>query len=268
MNKRTAVVLSLILCLVLGALRVADLCFLSDPATGFARVGESWHRYLIVAAAAVVMFMLSRGASVRPLPFKHCRPALGCAMLLTAALLFETSVSTLLTQLDGFATLRGVLLLANGLWFAGFGVQAFFAPPTKSPPAALCLGGLAAPIWVAIERFAIRPSSLARTGHVLGVLSILAALCCVDYLLKMIFLPGAPFGKAMTFTGMLAFLLCTCMELPETMISYASGGATLLDLVQSGCWASVGLCGLVGAIYASGEDRKDLPLFKIPADGQ
>ena len=51
-------------------------------------------------------------------------------------------------------------------------------------------------------------------------------------------------------------------------VSYASGGATLLDLVQSGCWASVGLCGLVGAIYASGEDRKDLPLFKIPADGQ
>ena len=62
MNKRTAVVLSLILCLVLGALRVADLCFLSDPATGFARVGESWHRYLIVAAAAVVLFLLSRGA--------------------------------------------------------------------------------------------------------------------------------------------------------------------------------------------------------------
>ena len=267
MNKRTATVISLVLCLALGGLRVVDLCLLSQPTTGFPLVGQSWHRYLIVAAAAAALYFLSRGASVRPLPFKHCRPALGGTMLLAAALLFETGVSTLLVQPDSFATLRGALLLVTGLWFAVFGVLSFFAPNVKSPPAVFCLAGLAAPVWVAIERFAIRPSSLARTGHVLRVLSILAALCCIDFLLKMVFLPNAPFGRQMSFTGMLAFLLCTCVELPETVIAFGAGGATLLDLSQSCCWAAVGLCGLVGAVYASGGDRRDQPLFKIPADG-
>lgn len=266
MNKRTAAVVSLIFCLLLALVRIEDLLLFSDVATGFPLWGESWYRYLAAAAAALVLYLLSRKASLRPVAFKRRRRALGGAMLLTAALMLETGVSTLLVLPDGFAGLRGALLLVSGAWFGLFGIWAFFPPSVQAPPAVLSLAGLAAPVWVAVERFAIRPSSLARTGHVLGVLSVLAALCCIDSLLKMVFAPNAPFGRRMAFTGMLAFLLSSCVELPGTLFSVLAGGGSLLDLALSGCWAGVGLCGLVCALYAYGEDRKDLPLLRIPGD--
>ncbi|HJD20452.1 MAG TPA: hypothetical protein H9915_01385 [Candidatus Gemmiger faecigallinarum] len=260
MKKKTRAILSLVICLVLGALRAADLCLLSDPATGFVRVGEAWFRYAAVAAAAAALFVLSRAASVSPEALRRPKRALGLAMLLTAALMLETGLSSwMVLQRDSFSTLRGALLLLSGLWFAVFGVRALFEPARRPAPAALGLAALAAPIWVAVERFAVRPSSLARTGHVLQVLSVLAALCFLAALLKVFFLPDAPLGRSLAFTGMLAFLLCTCIELPQTAISLACGASTLLDLALSGCWGAVGLCGLVSALYTAGRDRAALP---------
>ena len=66
MNKRTAAVLSLLLCLGVGALRVADLLLWSDPATGFARLGQAWYRYGVAAAAAAARCWLTRAASPCP----------------------------------------------------------------------------------------------------------------------------------------------------------------------------------------------------------
>ena len=164
MNRAAAAVLSLIFCLALGALRTADLLFWSDPATGFVLAGQAWCRYAAAAAAAAVLFALSRAASKTPRALARPRRALGLAMLLAAALLLETGLSTCLALWqDGFAALRGVLLLVSGLWFAAFGVRAMWAPSRRPAPAALGLPVLAAPVWVAIERFAVRPSSLART---------------------------------------------------------------------------------------------------------
>ena len=242
MNRAAAAVLSLIFCLALGALRTADLLFWSDPATGFVLAGQAWCRYAAAAAAAAVLFALSRAASKTPRALARPRRALGLAMLLAAALLLETGLSTCLALWqDGFAALRGVLLLVSGLWFAAFGVRAMWAPSRRPAPAALGLPVLAAPVWVAIERFAVRPSSLARTGHILQVLSILAVLCFLASLLKAFFLPGAPYGQGLAFTGMLAFLYD-----PDFV---------LVDLALSACWGAVGLCGLVCALYAAGRDR-------------
>ena len=44
MNKRSAAMMAMSLCLLLGALRMVDLLYLSDPAAGFALVGKSWYR--------------------------------------------------------------------------------------------------------------------------------------------------------------------------------------------------------------------------------
>lgn len=256
MNRAAAAVLSLIFCLALGALRTADLLFWSDPATGFVLAGQAWYRYA-AAAAAAVLFALSRAASKTPRALARPRRALGLAMLLAAALLLETGLSTCLALWqDGFAALRGVLLLVSGLWFAAFGVRAMWAPSRRPAPAALGLPVLAAPVWVAIERFAVRPSSLARTGHILQVLSILAVLCFLASLLKAFFLPGAPYGQGLAFTGMLAFLFGSCIELPQTVVAFLyDPDFVLVDLALSACWGGVGLCGLVCALYAAGRDR-------------
>lgn len=257
MNRAAAAVLSLIFCLALGALRTADLLFWSGPATGFVLAGQAWYRYAAAAAAAAVLFALSRAASKTPRALARPRRALGLAMLLAAALLLETGLSTCLALWqDGFAALRGVLLLVSGLWFAAFGVRAMWAPSRRPAPAALGLPVLAAPVWVAIERFAVRPSSLARTGHILQVLSILAVLCFLASLLKAFFLPGAPYGQGLAFTGMLAFLFGSCIELPQTVVAFLHDpDFVLVDLALSACWGAVGLCGLVCALYAAGRDR-------------
>lgn len=218
MNKRSAAMMAMSLCLLLGALRMVDLLYLSDPAAGFALVGKSWYRYLIAAAAIAVLFVLSRWASTRPVAIFQRKPALGVTMLPTSAI---------------------------------FGLAA-----------------LAAPVWTAVDRFAIQPASLARTGHTLQVLSVLAALAFTSTLLKVIHLPQAPYGRTIAFTGAMAFLFCTCIEVGQTLVSMLAGGAGLLDFVQSFCWGGVGLCGLVCMLYASGQDRKELPLFRIPADNK
>ena len=88
------------------------------------------------------------------------------------------------------------------------------------------------------------------------------------YKRQVIHLPQAPYGRTIAFTGAMAFLFCTCIEVGQTLVSMLAGGAGLLDFVQSFCWGGVGLCGLVCMLYASGQDRKELPLFRIPADNK
>ena len=248
MSKRSAAMMAMSLCLLLGALRMVDLLYLSDPAAGFALVGKSWYRYLIAAAAIAVLFVLPRWASTRPVAIFQRKPALGVTMLLTSAAMLETGTSTLLLMPDEFAMVRGVTLLVSGVWYVIFGIRSIFIPKEKPTSAIFGLAALAAPVWTAVDRFAIQPASLARTGHTLQVLSVLAALAFTSTLLKVIHLPQAPYGRTIAFTGAMAFLFCTCIEVGQTLVSMLAGGAGLLDFVQSFCWGGVGLCGLVYAV--------------------
>lgn len=240
MNKRSAAMMAMSLCLLLGALRMVDLLYLSDPAAGFALVGKSWYRYLIAAAAIAVLFVLSRWASTRPVAIFQRKPALGVTMLLTSAAMLETGTSTLLLMPDEFAMVRGVTLLVSGVWYVIFGIRSIFIPKEKPTSAIFGLAALAAPVWTAVDRFAIQPASLARTGHTLQVLSVLAALAFTSTLLKVIHLPQAPYGRTIAFTGAMAFLFCTCIEVGQTLVSMLAGGAGLLDFVQSFCWGRRG----------------------------
>ena len=224
---------------------MVDLLYLSDPAAGFALVGKSWYRYLIAAAAIAVLFVLSRWASTRPVAIFQRKPALGVTMLLTAAAMLETGTSTLLLLPDDFATVRGVTLLISGVWYVIFGIRSIFIPKEKPAPAIFGLAALAAPVWTAVDRFAIQPASLARTGHTLQVLSVLAALAFTSTLLKVIHLPQAPYGRTIAFTGAMAFLFCTCIEVGQPLVSMLAGGAGLLILCSpsaGAAWACAGWC--------------------------
>ena len=256
MNKRTAAVAALLLCLLLGAAHVVDLLFFTDPATGFVRAGQAWYRYVAAAVAAAALYVLSRPAARHPAALFRPRRWLGAAMVLAALLLLDAGLSTVISLgQDAYYLVQGVLLAVCGLWYGVSGVRAMAAPARQPAPAALGLLALGAPACMAVERFAIRPASLARTGHILQVLSILAMLCFTVTLMRVLYLPGAPIGQGMAFTGMLAFLFGTCLELPQTVLCWMAGGSvTLLDLSWSACWAAVGLCGLVCALYTAGEE--------------
>lgn len=252
MNKRIAAVAAAVLCLALGAARAADLMNLTDTSTGFPLVGEAWYRYVIALAGAVVLWLLSRSAQPDPAALHHGKIWLGIAMLLAGGLMLETGVSTLLVREDAFVLPHGVLLAVSGAWFIVFGLQTFLAPSGRPLSAWLGLPMLAAPLWLTIERFAMEPASVTRTTHIFSVLSAIAALCMVNLLLKVIFLPGDAIGRGMFFVGMLAFLFCTCGELPQTVLAFGAGSADLLNLVESCGLGAVGLCGLICAVYATG----------------
>ena len=266
MNKRTAAIAAVILCLLLGALRMVDLLYLSDPAAGFALVGQSWYRYLIAAAAIGALFVLSRWASTRPVAIFRRKPALGVAMLLTAAAMLETGTSTLLLLPDDFATVRGVTLLISGVWYVIFGIRSIFIPKEKPAPAIFGLAALAAPVWTAVDRFAIQPASLARTGHTLQVLSILAALAFTSTLLKVI--PPAPGTLRQDHRF---------HRVDGVPLLHLRGGGADAGLHAGGRRRAAGFCavlllGRCGPVRAGVHavclrpGPKELPLFRIPAD--
>ena len=257
MNKRIAAATAVILCLALGAARVADLTYFTDPATGFPRVGEAWYRYAVALAGAVVIWLLSRCARPDPVALKRGKVWLGIAMLVSGGLLLETGVSTLLVRTGPYVLPHGVSLAVSGGWFILFGLQAFLAPPQNPLPALVGLPLLAAPLWLTVQRFAMEPASVTRTTHIFGVLSAVAALCLVNLLLKVLFLPDAAVGRSMAFYGMLAFLFCTGGELPQTVLAIAAGSSDLLELVESCGLGALGLCGLICAVYASGASGRE-----------
>lgn len=247
------------LCVVLGAIRTADLIFFVDPATGFAQAGEAWYRYLGTLAAVAVLFFISRRAHQKPASLLRSKAALGSCMLLAGGLMVESGVSTLLARSDAFAMPRGITLAVSGVWFAVFGLQSFLEPPKKPLPVVFGLPMLAAPFWLTVERFAMEPASVARMNHIFGVLSAVGALCMADLLLKVVFAPRTPIGRSMFFYGLTAFLLCTCLGFPQVVLEFTAGTADLLDLVLAGALAMLGLCGLVCAAYSTG---RQLPSVK------
>lgn len=259
MNKRIAAVAAAVFCLALGAVRAVDLVRWTETSTGFPLVGEAWYRYLAALVGAVVLYLLSRCAQPRPAAMVRGKAWLGIGMLLAGGLMLETGVSTILVRSGALVMPRGILEAVSGGWMILFGLQAFLAPPKKPLPAVLGLPMLAGPLWLTVERFAMEPASVTRTTHIFAVLSAVAALCAVNALLKVIILPTAAFGKGLFFYGMLAFLFCTCGELPQTVLAFVGGTADLLELVESCGLGAVGLCGLICAVYATGPQRSPVP---------
>ena len=142
-----------------------------------------------------------------------------------------------------------------------WGVRAFgpLADPTRPLPYTLTsLPGTTFFLWVMIDRFAVAPASVMRLGSTLRVMSAAAALLFLAMVLRVFLTPGLPVGHAVFAAGMIAFMMCTCHELPRRYSSFSrqrhrpsAGGR-----VGMGIW---GLAGLVCAWYATGEGLHLLP---------
>ena len=111
----------------------------------------------ISQAAAPIRYSLAETLSARPAAIFQRKPALGVTMLLTSAAMLETGTSTLLLMPDEFAMVRGVTLLVSGVWYVIFGIRSIFIPKEKPTSAIFGLAALAAPVWTAVDRFAIQP---------------------------------------------------------------------------------------------------------------
>ena len=84
------------------------------------------------------------------------------------------------------------------------------------------------------------------------ILAVLVLLLAV-VLIKIFLVPGLPCGHTLYAAGTGAFLLCTGLELPQTLFEAARGMLTLPDLLTGIGIGLFGLCGLVCAWQACGE---------------
>lgn len=240
-NPRPAVP-ALALCLALLALRVVDLLFFTDPATGFVTAGPAWLRWAVPMGASVLLWLL--GCLLPRDAVPHATPAQGAA-LLAAGAFFAVSGLTGLSDLP-----QALLALAAGGWCLCFGVR-LLRGSVRPLPAAWCLPVLVPELWALVRQFSVVPASTARLQCTYRVLGGAAALLLLCALFKLLFAPGTPCGRLAFRCGMAALLLCTCHEAPQAVYGLAHGLCGLSRAAFSLGQGALGLCGLAMA-YSSG----------------
>lgn len=261
-------------CLVLLALRLADLAFFTDLHTGFVTALPYWPRIALPLAGAAASYVLSRTAASTPRGLLFACPPLGVCLLATAAALGVCAwllCDPLAWAAGGFAVpaqdlprfLGAAAAVFSALWLLGFGVRCFSPladPPRRPLP---CLAALPMTfffLWLIIYRVAVAPASVMRLGCTLQMLSAAGALLFTAALLRVFLTPGLAIGRGVFATGMNAFLLCTCHELPQTAAAYAAGAADARELAIAAVMALLGVAGLVCAWQATGTNLARHPV--------
>lgn len=253
--KRFATILLTLVCLAAGGARWLDLVNCTDLATGFSTYGSYWLRYAVVGGILLLAALAAFLAPKNP-----------------AALGGHSAVQGLLAFLCGFgfAALAGVqlggwgalgwverilavLYLVTALWMLLLG-RSRFTPEFEAPTGSALFGvaGTLSLYLLCIQRFCLVPTGIVRVGYTLGALAALAALLFCTAQAKAAYIPGGRSGGWVFFTGMAAFLLCTCLALPGAVCEYLVGQAALADLLLAACLGLVGLSGLACAFTAVG----------------
>ena len=231
-NKHPHAAVVLVLGLAMAGLHLADLLLWSEADTGFAAAGSVWLRYIPWLAA-------------QPAGLQDTNKPLGVCMALAGAALLASGVAAGNTA--RYAILYPEVLSGScPVWAA----WADLLLPIFAGAWLLVF------LWRLIWRFQFAPASLCRMPCTLRVLSAAAALLLAVVLIKIFLVPGLPCGHTLYAAGTGAFLLCTGLELPQTLFEAARGMLTLPDLLTGIGIGLFGLCGLVCAWEACGKETE------------
>lgn len=274
------VIASLLVCVY----RWYDVMNALDPTTGFALSGALWQRYaavFFVVALSVLFAFSSRRGNAAPAAFGGSNFLAGAALLVALAFLFSGAARLWVSYATGSALeIAGdAALLISGAWF--FVLYFYFAfPSAKGAFGGLlfALAGCAFFTVQCISRFALRPTSIARPGYILAVLSAVCALALCTCVLRTVCLPGEAFSGWNTLCGVLAFLMCFCCTLPQFVLLLQSAqGAFAPDALLLLPEVALGLFGLVfsysflpsaAAQKAARAPKKAAPATALPAKAQ
>lgn len=263
----------LVLGLAMAGLHLADLLLWSEADTGFAAAGSVWLRYIPWLAAFALPYLPARRAAAQPAglqdtnkplgvcmrwPVRHCwPPAWRRAITARYAILYPEVLSGSCPVWAAWADL--LLPIFAGAWLLNYAVRAFsgFGLQRQRLGSSLLAGAVPLVfLWRLIWRFQFAPASLCRMPCTLRVLSAAAALLLAVVLIKIFLVPGLPCGHTLYAAGTGAFLLCTGLELPQTLFEAARGMLTLPDLLTGIGIGLFGLCGLVCAWEACGKETE------------
>ena len=268
--KRNACIAALLACVACGAVRLWDLCANSEAETGFVTQGSVWLRYGILAAFVVAVCMLARVCTAKTpldsfaLPVPPVFALLAAAALGSGMIALQYAVNeftyptTSLGRLESGAGLMlfalvlrltfGISLLLLSAWCA---VLCLREAPLQPQAGAVRVLGFLAVIGLFILpvlRYAENPASVHR---ILRILPICAALSAMVFGVKLLGVfcvsLSAERRRTTAVAGVCAFLLCTCIGLPQLLWQVAQGGATLL---QAWVTVTLALLGVIGAFTA------------------
>ncbi|MBS5459355.1 MAG: hypothetical protein Q3X09_01690 [Gemmiger sp.] len=272
-NKHPHAAVVLVLGLAMAGLHLADLLLWSEADTGFAAAGSVWLRYIPWLAAFALPYLPARRAAAQPAGLQDTNKPLGVCMALAGAAMLASGVAAgnaaryailypevLSGSCPVWAAWADLLLpIFAGVWLLNYAVQAFsgFGLQRQRLGSSLLAGAVPLVfLWRLIWRFQFAPASLCRMPCTLRVLSAAAALLLAVVLIKIFLVPGLPCGHTLYAAGTGAFLLCTGLELPQTLFEAARGMLTLPDLLTGIGIGLFGLCGLVCAWEACGKETE------------
>lgn len=272
-NKHPHAVAVLVLGLAMAGLHLADLLLWSEADTGFAAAGSVWLRYIPWLAAFALPYLPARRAAAQPAGLQDTNKPLGVCMALAGAVLLASGVAAGNTAryailypevLSGscpvWAAWADLLLpIFAGAWLLNYAVRAFsgFGLQRQRLGSSLLAGAVPLVfLWRLIWRFQFAPRvALPYALHAAGAERCrrTAAGCGA---IKFFLCRVCPAGHTLYAAGTGAFLLCTGLELPQTLFEAARGILTLPDLLTGIGIGLFGLCGLVCAWEACGKETE------------
>ena len=240
-----------LLCVLLGLARGADLAFATDATTGLCTAGAVWWRYLALGIVVLAAVLAGRSRPLPPEPLCSRRPAVGVLAFAGAVCMLAAGAAQFVFAAGTVSTLARILLeVVCAVWLSNLGRSWLRGDGWKTPAGGLplAIAGSALFYWNVLMRFMENSSSWHRVQPTAAVWQELAALLLLAALARTLYLPQPENGRALHAAALAAFCLCLCWELPRVLLLLAvcfGGAAAVLPELLSGlalcCIGGMGL---------------------------
>ena len=168
-----------LLCVLLGLGRGADLAFATDAATGLCTAGAVWWRYLALGAVVLAAVLAGRSRPLPPEPLRSRRPAAGVLAFAGAVCMLAAGAAQFVLAAGTVSTFVRILLeVACAVWLSNLGRSWLRRDGWKTPTGGLpvAIAGSALFYWNVLMRFMENSSSWHRVQPTAAVWQEMAAL--------------------------------------------------------------------------------------------
>lgn len=199
--------------------RGLDLGFWTDLESGLCIAGSVWLRYAALGIAVLVSLFAGRKLACEPKNLQnHCKPS-GIVTAMAGAFFTAAGFLRFAVGMTGAGSfVRAILEILCGQWLARL-AKSWLRKDWQLPAKSMASGiwGTLVFYWCVLSRFMENSSSWHRVSPTAQVWVLLEMLVFLSSLVRALWLPETSDGKALCASGLAAFVLGFCWELPQTL---------------------------------------------------
>ena len=214
------ILFSILLSAALGIARGADLAFGTDAVTGLCTVGSVWWRYAALGAVVLAAVLIGRHCAGKAETVRSRQPLAGVLAFAGAVCFLAAAGAQLAVGLSATSSfVRSILECICAVWLSTLG-RCWLTPSGWKKPTGglyLAVAGSVLFYWNVLMRFMENSSSWHRVSPTAQVWVLLGMLVFLSSLVRALWLPETSDGKALCTSGLAAFILGFCWELPQTL---------------------------------------------------